>query len=184
MLCESTKKKLNSSGKFPRLSTWFTLQEIQKDSEERNIQPENFEDGIIFMLMFNDILWRTNFQNCFFNAEKVKNYANTFLQIHWTCLGLGSEKRWYDDSHDQQGQWDCTANKIVQRLMKIGDPIFTNRSALSRGILKQKKKVKVPLLSMEVLWNTELLFQTVHAVNQLSVYAAVMDWCYQFGFDK
>ena len=35
---------------------------------------------------------------------------------------------------------------------------------------------------MEVLWNTELLFQTVHAVNQLSVYAAVIDWCYQFCF--
>ena len=29
--------------------------------------------------------------------------------------------------------------------------------------------------------NTELLFQTVHFVNQISVYAAVTDWCYQFG---
>ena len=29
--------------------------------------------------------------------------------------------------------------------------------------------------------NTELLFQTVHFVNQLSVYATVTGWCYQFG---
>ena len=27
---------------------------------------------------------------------------------------------------------------------------------------------------------TELLFQTVHSVNQISVYVAVTDWCYQF----
>ena len=29
--------------------------------------------------------------------------------------------------------------------------------------------------------NTELLFQTVRSVNQLSVYGAVANWCYQFG---
>ena len=28
--------------------------------------------------------------------------------------------------------------------------------------------------------NTELLFPTVHSVNQIGVYAAVTDWCYQF----
>ena len=28
--------------------------------------------------------------------------------------------------------------------------------------------------------NTELLLQTVHSVKQISVYAAVTDWCYQF----
>ena len=32
--------------------------------------------------------------------------------------------------------------------------------------------------------NTELLFQTVHPVNQISVYAAVTDLCYQFGFTE
>ena len=29
--------------------------------------------------------------------------------------------------------------------------------------------------------NTELLLRTIHSVNQLSVYGAVTDWCYQFG---
>ena len=29
--------------------------------------------------------------------------------------------------------------------------------------------------------NTKLLFPTVHSVNQISVYEAVTDWCYQFG---
>ena len=31
--------------------------------------------------------------------------------------------------------------------------------------------------------NTELLFQTVQTVNQLSVYGAVTSWCEQFGLD-
>ena len=34
---------------------------------------------------------------------------------------------------------------------------------------------------MRDILNTELLFQTVHSVNQISVYAAVTDWCYRFG---
>ena len=29
--------------------------------------------------------------------------------------------------------------------------------------------------------NTELLFQTMHSVNQLSVYGVVANWCYKFG---
>ena len=28
---------------------------------------------------------------------------------------------------------------------------------------------------------TKLLFQTIYSVNQLSVYGAVANWCYQFG---
>ena len=32
--------------------------------------------------------------------------------------------------------------------------------------------------------NTELLFQTVHSINQLSVYGAVTNWCYQFGLKE
>ena len=37
---------------------------------------------------------------------------------------------------------------------------------------------------MEILQNTELLFQTVHSVNQLSVCGAVANWCHQFGFTE
>ena len=32
--------------------------------------------------------------------------------------------------------------------------------------------------------NTELVFQTVHSVNQLSVYGAVTNWCHQFGLTE
>ena len=96
---------------FPGFSTLTFLQEIQKDLEEKNIQPENFKDRIIFMSMFNDILWKKNDENCISNAEKVMNYSKRFLPGHWTFLDPGSEKKWYGSSY---GQWDCTANKMVQ----------------------------------------------------------------------
>ena len=61
------------------------------------------------MFMFNDILWKSDDQNCISNAEKVKNYAKRFQPGHLTFLGPGSENRWYGDS--QGGQWDRTANQ-------------------------------------------------------------------------
>ena len=64
--------------------------------EEKNIQPENFKDRVIFMSMFHDILWTSDDQTCISNAEKVKNYAKKFLTGHWIFLGpgVGEEMVW------------------------------------------------------------------------------------------
>ena len=121
------------------------------------------------MSMFNDILWKTDDETCISNAEKVKNYANKFLPGHWTFQGPGSEKKWYCDPHDQQGQWDRTANKMVQRFKEIG-----------RGIFKRKRGRTTTPFNGDSM-HTELLFQTVHSVNQISVHAAITGWCHQFG---
>ena len=51
-------------------------------------------------------------------------------------LGAGSETRWCDDSHD--GQWDRTANRMVQQFKETGHPIFISTSDLSRGVLKRR----------------------------------------------
>ena len=117
---------------------------------------------------------------CISNAEKVNNYAKEFSPGHWTFLGPGSEKRWCGDSHDQQGQWDRTANKMVQRFKETGHPIFTSTSVLSRGILKQKRGRSTTHFNGDAV-NAELLFQTVHSVNDISVHAAITNWCCQFG---
>ena len=61
-----------------------------------------------------------------------------FLQGHWTFLGPGSEKKWYEESsYLPTGEY--TANKIVQRFKETGHPVFKSISALSRGTLKRKK---------------------------------------------
>ena len=114
----------------------------------------------LFVSMFNDIEWNKNDENCISNAEQVNNYSNRFLPGHWTFLGPGSEKKWYGNSYD--GQRDRTAHNIVQQLKETGHPIFTATSALSRGILKQRKGRSTIHFNEEFM-NTELLFQTIHS---------------------
>ena len=110
--------------------------------------------------MFNDVEWKKNNENCISNAEQVKNQSNRFLPGHWTFLGPGSEKKCYGSSCD--GQWDRTADKMVQLSKEIGHPIFTATSALSRGILKQGRST---FHFNGEFMNTELFFQTVHSVE-------------------
>ena len=62
----------------------------------KNIHPEEFQDRIIFISMFNDIDWsRSNVENCIWNAEKVKICAMKFSQGHCTFVGLRSEEKWF-----------------------------------------------------------------------------------------
>ena len=95
MLWESMERQLNLSGFFPGFSTSSSFQEIQKDLEEKNIEPENFQDRIIFMSMFNDILWKTGDENCISNAEKVKNYAKNLTRtLDFSGSRVGREMLW------------------------------------------------------------------------------------------
>ena len=75
---------LSSSGIFPRTNV---IADSSKDPERfarRNIEPEEFGDGIIFMSMFNDIdgTAKGNEENCISNSDKVKMYAKRFSQGH------------------------------------------------------------------------------------------------------
>ena len=56
-------------------------------------------------------------------------------------------------------------------------------SALSRGILKRKKGKETFHFNGDSS-NTELLFQTLHSVNQLSINGAVANWCEQVGLTE
>ena len=115
------------------------------------------------MSMFNDIHWKTHDENCISIAEKVQNYALKFSQRHWTCVGPGSEEQWYgSSSYDQQGEWDSTADKMVQRFKETGHPVFKSISALSRGILKEMKGKSTIHFNGDST-NTELLFQTINS---------------------
>ena len=59
--------------------------------------------------------------------------------LHWTFLGPGSEENWYGDSHDQKDSGIVNANKMVLHINEIGHPIFISTSALSCGILRQRR---------------------------------------------
>ena len=64
-------------GYFPGLTS---LGILQNDLQERNIEPEQFGDRIIFMSTFNDINWtrKRNEEICLSNSQKVKMYAKRF----------------------------------------------------------------------------------------------------------
>ena len=64
-------KQLNSSGKFfTGFPSFSILVKIQDDLETRRIQPEEFTDRIIFMSMFNDIVWNANGDTLCFKCRK------------------------------------------------------------------------------------------------------------------
>ena len=138
---------------LPRFSSLQLLQKIQNDLRERSIEPEKFTDRIIFMSMFNDIDWtrKGNDGICISNSEKVKEYAERFLQGHWTFLGPGDEKKW------QGGKWDSTATQMVERFKDTGHPVFKSISALSRGTLKKKNNRDTVHFNADAS-NTEFLF--------------------------
>ena len=98
---------------LPGISSLQILREIQTDLRKRNIEPEKFTDRII-MSTFNDIDWtkKGNDGICLSNSEKVKEYAKSFSQGHWTFLGLGDEEKWYGTPpYTPEGKWDSTATQ-------------------------------------------------------------------------
>ena len=93
--------------------------------------------------------------------------------------GVGREVVWqfFLRSKTRMG----AANKVVPRFKETGHLVFKSISALSRGILKKKKGKSTIHFNGDSM-NAELLVQTHHSANQLSVYGAVANWCHQFGF--
>ena len=98
---------------FPGLTSLQILQKIHGDLQERNIEPEKFGDRIIFMSMFNDIdrVMEANEETCISNSEKVKTYAQRFLETKRSGMGTAITNpkengiplphTWYNDSKIQ-----------------------------------------------------------------------------------
>ena len=69
---------------FPGHTTLQLRREIQMTMEENRIQPQKFEDRIIFMLMNNNIDWNTegNKEICISNSSEVEAYAKRCPKGH------------------------------------------------------------------------------------------------------
>ena len=108
---------------FPGLTTLEIVQKIQEDLQDRNVEPEDFEDRIIVMSMFNDIEWtkRGISETCISNSEQVKNYAKRFSRGHSSFLGPGDEKKGYGTlSCTVEGKWDSIAAEMVGHFTEAG----------------------------------------------------------------
>ena len=108
-----TENRWNSSGIFPGFTTLQLVQEVQKFMHKMS-DPEQFQGRIIFMSMFNDIIWRIkdNEAECIANATLVSVFAKRFPAGHWSFLGRGSETKWYSllstKDHKENGSESLT----------------------------------------------------------------------------
>ena len=113
--------RLRSSGKFSQdLLSSEILQKIPKDLKDQNIEPEKFQDRIIFMSIFNDIDWtnRGNSEKMYFKfrtsqelhgeiiardighstARETKRSGTEHPAIHIMGNGIPSPHKWWKDS--------------------------------------------------------------------------------------
>ena len=147
---------------------------------EMSCEPEQCKGRIIFMSMYNDILWGNSQKEkeCIANSTLVSLFAKRFSTGHWSFLGPGSETKWNaTDKQKPGGEWDRVADCMLNTLRESGHPVFRGTSALSRGPLKSNGGKNIDTLQRGADDCRELLLRIIVSVNQLSVYGAVADWC-------
>ena len=106
-----------------------TLQLINKVHEfmTKMGDPSKFKGRIIFMSMFNDIIWGStdNERECIANATLVTLFEEKFPAGRWSFLGPGSEKKWYSTYNERpRGEWDRVAESMMIRFGESGHPAF------------------------------------------------------------
>ena len=87
---------------FPGFTTLQLVQEVQEFMNKMG-EPEQFQGRIIFMSMFNDIIWRSkdNETECIADSTLVSLFAKRFPAGSWSFRGPGSEKKWYSTYIDK-----------------------------------------------------------------------------------
>ena len=149
------------------------LNKIQQMMGKLQREPENVTGRIIFISMFNYIVWdaKGNDELCVNNSKTTFEKAERFLRGHCSFLGPGSEiKRYgtYDGKAD--GSRNRTAEKMLQNFKDSGHPIFRCTSPLVRGHLRSKGGGgKTTIHFNGSTDNLGLLLQMVISVNQLSL---------------
>ena len=166
---------------FPGHTAAQLLQEVQILMEdELKIHPQNFEDRIMFMSMYNDIDWtrKDNRGLCVEIHHELLNMPESFPWVVGLSLVQEGEHKWYGTvSYKPNGEWNCTAELIMLKSAESGHPVFRGTSPLSRASLKSKGGGKVSIHFNAEPQTAELLFHTVISVNQLSIHGAVARWC-------
>ena len=119
---------------FPGITMLQLVDKVQELINKMG-DPAQFQGRIIFMSMFNDIIWGTtdNEEECELSANLVSIYARRYSPGRWSFLGPGSETKWYStDDRKPQGEWDRVAELMMIKFGESGHPFFRAMSPLSR----------------------------------------------------
>ena len=171
--------ELNRIDGQPMEIEWkFSQDSLQGQSSMRINRWWEKTGRIIFMSMFNDIVWdaKGNDELCENNLKTIKKYAERFPRGHWSFLGLASENKWCGTyACKPDGSCDRIAEKTLLNFAGSDHPPFRGTSALERGELRSKVEGKTSIHFNGSTQNIELLLQMVISVNPLSIYGAVAD---------
>ena len=189
-------------------NSWTTygirVEDSHRTHYNRNTQSDSTDDGriavwtrelhftgrIIFMSMFDDIVWDAegNADFCVNDSKTIEEYAERFPRCHWSFLVPGSEKKWcgnYDGKPD--GSWTRTAEIMLQNFKNSGHPIIRYSdctSSLERGQLRSKGGGKTTIHFNGSAENIELPLQMLISANQFSLYGAVADMIAELFVDQ
>ena len=168
---------------FPWIHHIAARQQSTTVHEQNGRHPAQFQGRIIFMSMFNDIIWRStdNERERIANATLVSSFAKRFPAGRWSFLGLGSEKKWYSSYIDRpRGEWDRVAELMMIKFGESGHPVFRATSPLSWRTLKSKGGGKLSIHFCADGDTIETVFRTLISVNQLSIDGAISDLCEEY----
>ena len=149
------------------------VQEVQEFINKMG-DPAQFQGQLIFMSMFNDIIWRIkgNEQECIANSTFVSLFAKRSPAGRWSFLGPGSEKKRYSTCIDGPRDDDQ-----IRRMRTPSLP--SHESTVWRNAQKQRRwKIIYTLLCLGD--TIETVFRTTISVYQLSIYKAVSDLCEKY----
>ena len=127
---------------FPGFNTVGILNKMQQLMGELQCEQVNFTGRIIFMSMFNDIVWdaRGNDELCVNNSKTIKDYAERFPRCRWSFIGSGSEKEWYGTYDDKpDGSWNRTAEKMLQNFKDSGHSNIPMYQPLGERTIKKQR---------------------------------------------
>ena len=150
---------------FPGFTTLGLLEKIHDLTKDLQCGLEQFNDRIIYLSMYNDIVWRENgnTKECNHNFIEVSKSARRFRCSRWSFLEPGSEKKRYKNCSDKpDGNLDRTAEMMILKLS-------TESGRKEHG--KQSTQFNYNER------NIEMLLHTVICVNQLSIHRALADLC-------
>ena len=163
----------------PGFTTLQLVHEVQKFMSKMG-EPEQFPGRIIFMSMFNDIIWgyKDNETGCIANSTLVSLFAKRFPAGRWSFLGPGSETKWYSTNKERQGgKWVRVAELMMIKFGESGHPVFRATSPFSGGMLKSKGGGKLSIHFCADGETVETVFRTIISENHFSIYGAVAEMC-------
>ena len=125
---------------IPRIHNIGLLEQIQEFMNEQQCDAEHFKGRIIFMSIFNDIIWdaKGNDESCVNNSKKNSRVCRKISSrsLDWD---LDQKKKWYGTYSDKpDGVWDEIAEKMMIEFSETAHPILRASSALERGELRSK----------------------------------------------